>query len=100
MILNQSNNKGATNSNKYSDCIKMTIEEAGTYNLNIQEPSSSTKTLCLCFTIDSVEDFTLNLVGNLKHQSVVMNGNEAHLKLHSEGNKWRVAGSRKTTITN
>lgn len=100
MILNQSNNIGTTNSNRYNDCIEMTIEDAGIYNLNIQEPSSPSKTLCLCFTVDSVEDFTLNLVGNMKHQSVVMNGHKAHLQLHAEGDEWRVAGSRQTTITN
>ena len=100
MILNQINNMGTTGSERFADCTEMTIEENGEYTINLQPADETTKVLELCFTEQTVDDFTLNLSGNMLHQSVVMNGNKSRLRLHSIGDKWRVVGSRRTNITN
>ena len=100
MILNQINNQGTVVSERFADCIDITIEDSGDYTLNLKPANQETKVMCICFEDATVDDFTLSLTGDMVHQSVVMNGKESHLRLHSQGNQWRVVGSRHTNITN
>lgn len=100
MIFNQTNSMRTTASNKFADCVELTIEEQGDYTLNLQPTNGESKVMLLCFTDESAEEFTLTLSGQMPHESVVMNGKKSSLKLHAKGNKWHVMGSRKTNITN
>ena len=100
MILNQLNNIKTTTSNQFADCIDITIEDSGSYTINLQPTTEESKVLCLCITDDSVNEFDLSLTGDIDHESVVMSGLESHLTLHAYGNKWKVVGSRHTNITN